>query len=143
VYTYNFEPNRWPSGIPDADYRDTDHSPTKFATKNTAKDSLIFKANYAKRPQHELYDLKKDPECLHNLANQAGFRHIQTHLHKKLFTALTKQGDPRMLGKGHVFDEYEGEPRAKKYHVLVKAAKDGTYEWREGGRKKKKKNKDK
>jgi hypothetical protein len=59
-----------------------------------------------------------------------------------MFAELTKQSDPRMIGKGHVFDAYEGEARATKYHLLVKIAKEGTYEWKEGGRKKKTKQAD-
>ncbi|MDU0353406.1 hypothetical protein RS130_05195 [Paraglaciecola aquimarina] len=136
VYTYNFEPNRWPSGTPEADYRDTDHSPTKKVTKNAPQDGMVFQKNYGKRPQQELYDLKNDPECLHNLANQPAFASLQQQLHAELFAELTRQRDPRMLGNGDVFDKYEGEARAKKYQLLVEIAKKGTYEWQE--RKKKK-----
>ncbi len=139
VYTYNFEENRWPSGTPDADYRDTDHSPTKYITKNSEQDGLIFQANYGKRPQQELYDLKKDPECLTNLANKPAFKQIQAKLHDELFAELTKQADPRMFGQGDVFDQYEGEARAKKYHLLVEIAEKGSYEWKAVKHMKKKK----
>ncbi|QVY66007.1 sulfatase [Polaribacter sp. Q13] len=125
VYSYNFHPERWPSGTPDADYRDTDTSPTKKYTKNLPKTSLPFQWNYGKRPQEELYDLKRDPECLHNLASNSKYDQIKKKLHKELFCELEKQKDPRMSDNGDVFDSYEGEARTKKYLLLVEWFKTG------------------
>ncbi|AWG23678.1 heparan N-sulfatase [Flavobacterium faecale] len=125
VYSYNFHPERWPSGNPEADYRDTDESPTKEYTKNLPHESLPFIMCYEKRPQEELYDLKKDPECLNNLASNSKYDKVKKELHKELFEELKIQNDPRMFGNGDVFDSYEGEARTKKYLQLAKDFKAG------------------
>ncbi|NIJ45912.1 arylsulfatase A-like enzyme [Wenyingzhuangia heitensis] len=125
VYSYNFHPERWPSGTPDADYRDTDMSPTKKYTKNLPHTSLPYQLCYGKRPQEELYDLKKDPECLHNLASNSKYKKLKNKLHKELFAELKRQEDPRMFENGDVFDSYEGEARTKKYLQLVEWFKTG------------------
>ncbi|GAA4237900.1 sulfatase [Postechiella marina] len=125
VYSYNFHPERWPCGNPEADYRDTDKSPTKKYTKTLPHSSLPFKLCYGKRAQEELYDLKKDPECLNNLAFNTKYKTLKTKLHNELFDELKRQEDPRMFGNGDVFESYEGEARTKKYLLLVEWFKTG------------------
>jgi hypothetical protein len=49
-----------------------------------------------------LYDLRKDPDCLTNLAGRVDFRPFK----RQLFDELKAQDDPRVLGTGRVFDEY-------------------------------------
>ena len=127
VYSYNFHPERWPSGTAEADYRDTDKSPTKNYTKNLPHDSLPFMYCYGKRPQEELYDLKKDPECLTNLASISKYKKVKKKLHKELFEELKRQHDPRMSDNGDIFDTYEGEARTEKYLKLVEAFKTGEH----------------
>ena len=54
----------------------------------------------------ELYRISSDPDCLHNLANEPGLYGLMTELKTQLSKELKAQGDPRMFGKGHIFDEY-------------------------------------
>ena len=109
LYLHNFEPSRWPACNPEAGYMDVDGSPTKTEVLN-ARNGLAMKACweacFGKRGAEELYDLRKDPDCLCNLADKDMTRSLQTALQKQLFDELRAQQDPRVLGDGRVFDEY-------------------------------------
>jgi hypothetical protein len=62
---------------------------------------------FGKRPELELYNLKNDPECLVNLADNKELKDLQNTLKEQLYSELKKQSDPRILGNGHIFDEYK------------------------------------
>ncbi|MBN2295327.1 MAG: hypothetical protein JXM70_23050, partial [Pirellulales bacterium] len=48
----------------------------------------------------------KDPLCLHNLSAQSKYEPIKTALRDQAFAELKAQNDPRMFGRGDVFDKY-------------------------------------
>ena len=105
LYLHNFEPDRAPGGVAETGYKDTDDSPTKtvvLATETNPDLKHFFDASFGKLPADQLFDLNKDPDCMTNLAETVSF----TGLQEQLFAELKRQGDPRMLGKGHVYDEY-------------------------------------
>jgi len=105
LYLHNFETNRGPGGVAETGYKDTDDSPTKTAVLETEKKPDLkhfFDASFGKLPADQLFDLRRDPDCMTNLAATAPFGELQ----KQLFDELKQQGDPRMLGNGHIFDEY-------------------------------------
>jgi len=109
LYLRNYEPDRWPAGNPVTGYLNCDGSPTKTAVlqlRRTGKNATFWKLCFGKRPAEELYNVKTDPDCLMNLA--AGSRHaaVKGRLQKRMVTRLKEQGDPRMFGKGDVFDKY-------------------------------------
>jgi N-sulfoglucosamine sulfohydrolase len=58
------------------------------------------------RPDEELYNLAKDPYCLNNLATNAGYNPARRRLHETLYLELLEQDDPRMYGRGEIFDKY-------------------------------------
>jgi hypothetical protein len=60
-----------------------------------------------KRPAEELFDIQEDPECMNNLAQNPNCTEIKQQLWENLKTALEKQGDPRMVDNGDIFDTYE------------------------------------
>ena len=62
--------------------------------------------SFGKRPQKELYDINADPDCVNNLANNPDHSGTKAALWKQLTAELTTQGDPRILGKGEIFDFY-------------------------------------
>ena len=66
------------------------------------------------RPAEEFYNLKSDPDCVQNLANQAAFATRKAELRDKMTAELRDQEDPRMFGNGAIFDEYE---HSTKSHV--------------------------
>ena len=109
LYLKNYETERWPAGNPETGYLNTDGGATKSVILNLRRrgtDSSFWQLNFGKRMPEELYDLSKDPECLENLALNPEFEHILTSLSEQLTEELTEQKDPRMFGRGDVFDKY-------------------------------------
>ncbi len=105
LYLHNFEPDRGPGGLAETGYRDTDDSPTKTAVLATEKIPArqhFFAASFGKLPADQLFDLRRDPDCMTNLAATVSFAALQ----KQLFDELKQQGDPRVLGNGRIYDEY-------------------------------------
>jgi arylsulfatase A-like enzyme len=112
-YIHNFAPDRWPCGNPELGLKDTDESPTKAFIGNLGKQDRFWQMAFGKRPQAEFFDLAKDPDCVHNLANDEAYATKVTTLREKLFAELKKQEDPRVLGRGDVFDHYDS-PKVRK-----------------------------
>ena len=109
LYIKNFETDRWPGGNPETGYLNCDGGPTKtliLQGRTTPEGRKFWELCFGKRPAEELYDLKTDPDCLRNLANDPEHAGIKQKLQDQLTAELKQQGDPRMFGKGNVFDEY-------------------------------------
>lgn len=51
--------------------------------------------------------MSKDPDCLTNLAGDSEYQAIKQKLRLQMEDELKAQGDPRMFGKGHIFDQYQ------------------------------------
>ena len=114
----NIRPDRWPNGTPDFEhaaipgtwYGDTDNGPTKtYIVENRDKDSMHrakYELCFAKRPVYELYDLRKDPEQLENVAGQSGYTEIQQKLQTELTARLKATDDPRVVESNIDFDSY-------------------------------------
>ncbi len=110
LYLYNFKPDRWPAGDPETGYLNCDGSPTKTLVLNTyySEDQKhIWQHSFGKKPQEELYNIQEDPLCMNNLANTDAFSQEKQSLHDELFEALRLQQDPRIIGDGDIFDQYE------------------------------------
>jgi len=108
LYIRNFKPDRWPAADPPR-YRDIDNSPTKtymMAHRNEVKVAGLFELAFGKRPGEELYDLRKDPGQLSNVAGKAEYAKARKELLAALMAELKATKDPRALGGGDVFDEY-------------------------------------
>ncbi len=109
LYIHNFEISRWPAGNPETGYLNTDGSPTKtecIKARSKPGQRQYWEWSFGKRPVEELYNIKDDPDCVNNLSELAAFADTKKQLKNQLFTELKKQKDPRMFGKGHIFDEY-------------------------------------
>ena len=105
-YIHNFKPDRWPCGNPELGLLDTDNSPTKSFIADSGTKNSFWQFCYGFRPQEELFDLSKDPDCIINLAEDTGHREQAAKMKDKLFSILKEQNDPRILGTGDVFDNY-------------------------------------
>jgi arylsulfatase A-like enzyme len=125
LYIVNFRPDRWPLGEP---YRlDGDNPPTAQELTNRTRTTLpdedagptkawlvgqrdnpmwkpFFDRAYGKRPREELYDLKADPDQIHNVADQDAYQEIRQRLSKRLMDELTRTGDPRVMNDGDFFE---------------------------------------
>ena len=120
LYLRNFEPDRWPAGNPEVYYRNIDDSPTKtrVVEEKEQGNETYWQLCMGKRPKEELYNIQADPHCITNLAESADHQTIKNALWQKLRKTLKQHGDPRMEGRGHIFDEYpvtnpEQEQRVK------------------------------
>lgn len=113
LYIHNFFPDRWPAGAPRAEFRsnwgDCDEGPTKneiLKIRNEPNGKKFYQLSFAKRPQDELYDVKKDPHQIHNLATDPKYAETLKTLRDQLMAELTKTDDLRMQGKGHIYESY-------------------------------------
>jgi N-sulfoglucosamine sulfohydrolase len=113
LYIANFKPDRWPAGAPETPrgtYRDVDGSPTKTYMMDHRDDPAVaplFDLSFGKRPAEELYDLLNDPDQLSNVADREEFQKVKEDLAAQLMSELRSTRDPRVLGRGDVFDTYE------------------------------------
>ena len=109
LYLRNYEPTRWPAGNPETGYLDTDGSPAKsliLERGRTDRTDLFWRLGFGMRPADELYDLRTDPDCVDNLASKPAEAERIKLLRDRMETELKSQQDPRMFGRGYVFDEY-------------------------------------
>ncbi|MBS0202833.1 MAG: sulfatase [Planctomycetes bacterium] len=109
LYLRNYEPTRWPAGNPETGYLDTDGSPSKTVILDQGRKDrtdIFWQLDFGMRPAEELYDLRTDPDCIHNLAARTIESERVQSLRARLEAELKSQNDPRMFGGGHVFDEY-------------------------------------
>jgi N-sulfoglucosamine sulfohydrolase len=113
----NYRTDRWPSGtpnwkqafIPGSWLGDCDNGPAKtYMVNNREKDAehrRKYELAFGKRPEFELYDLKKDPGQINNVADRPGYAPIVKRLNRQMTADLKATGDPRALGRGQeVFD---------------------------------------
>ncbi len=121
LYIHNLAPDRWPAGDPEGPvwpdddptggFGDCDGSPTKAYLCNHRKDqAYYFDLAFGKRPAEELYDVKKDPYQLQNLADRGQYADVKADLAARLKKDLVQTKDPRALGRGDELDNY-----ARKY----------------------------
>jgi len=126
LYIRNFKPDRWPAGTPKGyaqtidinitsprgthfGYADVDAAPTKsymLKHRDEPKVKKLFELAFGKRPAEELYDLTKDPDQLNNVAGKPEYAATMEKLATALMAELKATKDPRVLGRGDVFDEY-------------------------------------
>ena len=118
LYLHNFRPDRWPAGTPNyqmaaikgAWLSDCDNGPTKtYMVENSDKDARhrrLYELSFGKRTAVELYDLKKDPDQLVNIAADSAYAETVKKLKAHLFAELEKTNDPRVTGKEPDFDSF-------------------------------------
>ena len=119
LYIRNFKPDRWPLGDPfgisDADasspsfeavhsdtqttLRDLDGSVTKAFLVTRRRDPEIrpvYELGFGKRPAEELYDLRRDPDQMKNVAGEPAYAAAQRELSERLMKVLRDTQDPRL-----------------------------------------------
>ncbi|MBT8185114.1 MAG: hypothetical protein KJN76_09745, partial [Eudoraea sp.] len=109
LYLRNYETDRWPSGNPETGYLNTDGSPTKTEILNQrrlGKNYHYWQLNFGKREAEELYNIKKDPYCLINLKDNSAYTNLKNLMRSELEKQLLDQGDLRMLGFGHLYEQH-------------------------------------
>lgn len=123
LYLQNFKPDRWPAGNPETGYLNCDGSPTKSFILNTRRKNRIMKywqLNFGKRGAEELYNIKEDPYCMINLASEEHHTDLKLKMVKEMTDRLIAQADPRILGQGDIFDQYEYAGAVKNFYSRYK-----------------------
>jgi N-sulfoglucosamine sulfohydrolase len=114
LYIRNFHPERWPAGDPEmyvsvGPFGDIDGGPTKELLLQRRADPAIarrFELATAKRPSEELYDLRKDPQQLENVASKPEYSSAKTRLQTSLQKWMRETGDPRAAANADPWDRY-------------------------------------
>lgn len=109
LYLINFKADRWPAGNPETGYTNVDGCPTKteiIQSKHKKETFYLWQLSLGKRPECELYNICQDRECISNLADSAAYGVLANRLHSELISRLKEQQDPRVQGKGDIFDAY-------------------------------------
>lgn len=112
LYIWNLKPERFPAGAPKEikgdslvwDFGDIDPSPSKdFMIKHQGS---LFKLAFNKFPDEMLYDIQKDPYCMHNLANNPAYEKVKDKLSGILKQKLKETNDPRMGNNPNIWESY-------------------------------------
>jgi len=120
LYVHNYHPERWPAGNPETDFPNCDPSPTKEVVKLLG--GYYFDLSFGKRQADELYDIRKDPECVNNLASDLAYTQKMEELRYQMTNMLKEEQDPRAMGNGTVFDTYKYTgARANGYETWLKS----------------------
>ena len=124
LYLRNLRPDRWPAGDPQVwfavgDYGDVDGSKAKgfiLANQDRPEMKRFFELNFAKRPGEELYDLRKDPHQIVNVAGQPAYAAAQRELGDRIDRWMRGTADPRVDPSYDAWDKYPyfGGPAPKK-----------------------------
>ena len=139
---WNGKPNRWPAGAPQryspkdstallpmygldsnksyirkSAFLDVDDCPTKtFLIENRDKVKAYFDNAFGKRPEFELFNIKADPACLNNLAENPTYKPIREVLWSNLKKKLEETQDPRVFGNNpDVFESYHRYSEIRKF----------------------------
>jgi N-sulfoglucosamine sulfohydrolase len=114
LYIRNLKPDRWPAGDPQrwvsvGPFGDVDAGPTKqfiLDHRDDPKYAAFFTLSFAKRPPEELYDVRADPNDLHNLATDPAHQARHHELAGQLDRWMRDTADPLTAGSNDPFDKY-------------------------------------
>jgi uncharacterized sulfatase len=120
LVVWSMKPDRYPAGAPrqfvdgelsppHSAYHDIDDSVSKrelLAKRDDPYISKFFHLAVDKRPEWQLYNVKKDPECLNDLAGDPEHAALFAEYQQQLTTTLKETGDPRLNGYGHVWEDH-------------------------------------
>jgi N-sulfoglucosamine sulfohydrolase len=114
LYVRNYRPERWPAGDPElyfavGPFGDIDDGPSKQLLLDGRAGPAIarfFALATAKRPSDELYDLRKDPAQLVNLAGERAYARTLARLRGQLSAWQRATGDPRIEHDDDRWDRY-------------------------------------
>jgi hypothetical protein len=107
LYVRNFAPHRWPAGNPETHFTNCDSSPTRTRIQelHESGDSGYWQLAFGKRPAEELFGIVEGPFCMRNMAAEPGMAGIRQQLWLELEQELRRSGDPRIEGRGGVFEQ--------------------------------------
>jgi len=125
LFVINFRPERHPLGDPTrldgndppstaevtentfVTLPDEDAGPTKAWLVDHRDDpdwKQLFEHAYGRRPRDELFDLKRDPHQITNVAADPAYADVAAELRERLMAELRATGDPRLIDDGRYFE---------------------------------------
>ena len=125
AFIINFRPERYPLGDPYnldgaksptveeittttfVTHPDDDAGPTKawlVSQRHHPEWKRYYDQTYGKRPREELFDLKKDPHQMKNVAADPEYAAVVAKLRAQLLAELERTGDPRLVDDGRYFE---------------------------------------
>ena len=126
LYLRNLRPDRWPAGDPDVlfihdrPFGDVDTTNVKDFLLAHQKDSACAKyiaLIFGKRPAEELYDVRKDPDQLNNVAGNPEYADALKQLRARVDDWMKQTNDPRLDPAYDGWDKfpyYGGATKARK-----------------------------
>lgn len=114
LYIRNLRPDRWPAGDPElvhsvGPFGDCDDSPSKQVILHWRSDPPFvryFERAFGKRPGEELYDLRKDPAQLDNVAGEPAYAAELADCRARLERWMKQTADPRAISDDDRWDRY-------------------------------------
>ncbi len=115
LYVRNLRPDRWPAGDPDVlflhgrPFGDVDTTHVKdflLAHQNDPAYAQQTARIFHKRPAEELYDLRKDPDQLDNVAMQSEYSETLRALRARVDDWMKQTNDPRLDPAYDGWDHY-------------------------------------
>ncbi len=123
LYIWNVRPDRWPAGDPDVfflhgrPFGDVDTTAVKDFLLTHQHDlayEAYFRRIFGKRPEEELYDLKRDPHQLINVADQKVYSETCQSLRQRIEQWMKETHDPRVDPHYDAWDHYRYYGKAPK-----------------------------
>ena len=114
LYIRNLRPDRWPAGDPELHFAvgpfgDVDGTITKkliLDQRDSPAMKPFFEINFAKRPAEELYDLRRDPDQVKNLAADPALAEMKSKLSDRVDSWMRETSDPRVDPAFDAWDKY-------------------------------------
>jgi len=94
--------------------------PTKafiVTRRNNPEYEKFYKIGFGKRPKEELYDIKKDPDQMNNVADEKKYAKVKAKLSAELMEVLENTHDPRLK------DEFDYPPYVEKIDIVDETLK--------------------
>lgn len=112
LYIWNPKPERYPAGSPKRirgdtlvwDYGDVGTTPTKAYM--IERQGALFEQAFGKFPEEMLYDIREDPFCIYNLADDSEYREVKEKLSHDLRSKLKENDDPRVGDDPDIWESY-------------------------------------
>lgn len=121
LLVHNFHPERWPVGDPqvlNADgtvgeyggaFHDIDVCPTlRYMVKHRSSPDVepYFRAGMLKRPEFELFNLREDPGCMHDLSSESSCQALVNEMKSLLDSQLHQTSDSRVGENPEIWESY-------------------------------------
>ena len=109
-----------------------DGSPTKtevLKARHHPGTARYWQWAFGKRGAEELCNIRKDPDCLADLSQDPAYASLKRKMEEEMAARLVEQEDPRILGRGDVFDHYPDMSGARQFWNRTKAGEKVSSGW--------------